>query len=137
MNLSDVSYHSYEGILSETNFRDSIAKSLGPKNKIMVLHNHGIVACGETIEEAWSKLFNLIFSCEVQCKALAAAGGDEQKLIHLSEDVAKQVMERTEKEQFGLNLESDVHWRVGELEFEAEMRWLDHRVSFYLNLFKL
>jgi len=120
MNLSDVSYHSYEGILSESSFRDSIAKSLGPKNKTMILHNHGIVACGETIEEAWLKLFNLVLACEVQCKALAAAGGDQDKLIHLSEDVEKPF-------GVGLNLESDVNWKFGDLQFEAEMRWLDHR----------
>jgi ribulose-5-phosphate 4-epimerase/fuculose-1-phosphate aldolase len=35
----------------------------------MILRNHGFVACGETIEEAWKYAYNVINACEVQVRA--------------------------------------------------------------------
>ena len=47
----NVSYHDYEGILVDEPMRKKIKNDLGPKNKIMILRNHGVAFCGETIEE--------------------------------------------------------------------------------------
>jgi adducin len=59
--LSNVSYHAYDGVLNEEKFRLSIAKSLGQKNKILILNNHGIVSMGATVEEAWTQLFGVLY----------------------------------------------------------------------------
>lgn len=64
--LGDISYHEYGGILVDEAERDRIIRSLGPFNKIMLLRNHGIVAAGTTIEEAFHYAFNLVAACETQ-----------------------------------------------------------------------
>jgi len=125
--LSTVSYHSYEGILNEDKFRLSVAKSLGQKNKILILNNHGIVSLGATVEEAWCQLFGVLYACETQWRALASVGGNENGLILPSDAAIQQAKTELIKEQSGLNLGGDVKWGVGEMEFEAEMRYLDYR----------
>jgi adducin len=66
--LGEISYHDYEGILVDDAERDRIIRSLGPNNKVMVLRNHGVVACGSSIEEAFHYAFNLVAACETQVK---------------------------------------------------------------------
>ena len=66
--LGEVSYHDYEGILIDDAERDRIIRSLGPHSKVMVLRNHGVVACGATIEEAFHYAFYVHAACEVQVR---------------------------------------------------------------------
>lgn len=37
--------------------------------QVMLLRNHGVVACGETIEEAFHYAFNVMAACETQVGA--------------------------------------------------------------------
>jgi adducin len=64
-----ISYHDYRGILIEDDVKKLLVEDLGPINKVMILRNHGFVACGETIEEAWKYAYNVINACEVQVRA--------------------------------------------------------------------
>ena len=64
-----ISYHDYRGILIEDDVKKLLVEDLGPINKVMILRNHGFVACGESIEEAWKYAFNVINACEVQVRA--------------------------------------------------------------------
>ncbi len=36
--------------------------------QVLVLRNHGVVALGETIEEAFHYIYNAQFACEIQVK---------------------------------------------------------------------
>lgn len=36
--------------------------------QLLVLRNHGVVALGETIEEAFHYIYNAQFACEIQVK---------------------------------------------------------------------
>jgi ribulose-5-phosphate 4-epimerase/fuculose-1-phosphate aldolase len=56
--------------------------------KIFILRNHGMIACGETIEEVWSYAFHLALACETQLRALSL-GIDN--LILSPEDASEQV----------------------------------------------
>lgn len=47
----------------EENVRQSAAK-------VLVLPNHGILACGANVEEAWHVTFHLILACEAQLRAV-------------------------------------------------------------------
>lgn len=47
-----------------TNLQQSTAK-------ILILPNHGILACGSTVEDAWHKTFHLILACEAQLRAVS------------------------------------------------------------------
>lgn len=119
----NISYHDYKGILAEEDIRKLLAEDLGPMNKVMVLRNHGIVACGESIEEANHYLFMVMAACEIQSKALVA-GLDN---IHIpSAETQKKLAELTEVQNESLTLLENKKWRLGELEFEALMRCLDN-----------
>nr|XP_025129809.1 gamma-adducin isoform X3 [Bubalus bubalis] len=64
--LGDVAYYDYQGSLDEQEERIQLQKVLGPSCKVLVLRNHGVVALGETVEEAFHYIFNVQIACETQ-----------------------------------------------------------------------
>lgn len=60
------SYYDYTGTIADEEERDKIARALGPSNKVMVLRNYGFLVGGESIEEAFHLVFNLMIACESQ-----------------------------------------------------------------------
>ncbi|KAH9520263.1 Alpha-adducin [Bulinus truncatus] len=117
-----LSYHDYQGIFVNPEEREKLARNLGVHNKILVLRNHGIVACGETIEEAFHFTFNVMAACEAQVKAVPA-GLDN--IVIPSEEAREQAFKTAN--QGGGGVESTGRkWKLGELEFEALMRTLDN-----------
>jgi ribulose-5-phosphate 4-epimerase/fuculose-1-phosphate aldolase len=70
----DIAYHDYEGIAVDLDERERIVEDLGDKN-MMLLRNHGSLAVGETIGEAFIRLYTLERACQAQVMALA--GGTE------------------------------------------------------------
>lgn len=133
--LGDVSYYDYTGILVDSNEQDSIAQALGIHNKVMILRNHGVIACGNDIEEAFFYLVNLVAACEVQVKLLPV--GLENLVL-----MSKEAIERTQEvvkhsavvgrdgdgsEQTAAN-SSGARRKVNvkEMDFEAHMRMLDN-----------
>ncbi|RNA39380.1 alpha-adducin-like isoform X1 [Brachionus plicatilis] len=119
----NVSYHEYTGFFSEEDVKKLLAKDLGPINKIMFIRNFGVVACGETIEEASYNLFNVMAACEIQSRALVA-GLDN--LILPSLETQKKLMELNQVQCETPTLLENKKWKCGELEFEALMRCLDN-----------
>ncbi|XP_069070201.1 beta-adducin isoform X1 [Pleurodeles waltl] len=122
--VGDVVYFDYNGDMEEETDRIELQKCLGPTCKILVLRNHGMVALGESVEEAFYHIFHVQAACEIQVSALPSAGG-VQNLIVLNR-------EKTRPHEVG-----SVRWagstfgpmqksRLGEYEFEALMRMLDN-----------
>ena len=70
----DIAYHDYEGIAVDLDERERIVEDLGTKN-MMLLRNHGTLAVGQTIGEAFVRLYTLERACQAQVMALA--GGTE------------------------------------------------------------
>lgn len=70
-----IGYHDYEGVAFNLEERERLVADLGP-NRAMMLRNHGLLACGETIPEAFNILFYLEKCCRSQIQALAAGGVD-------------------------------------------------------------
>jgi len=68
----DVAYHDYEGIAVDLEERERVVADLGTKN-LMLLRNHGTLAVGETIGEAFIRLYTLERACQAQ--VLALVGG--------------------------------------------------------------
>lgn len=60
-----VAYHDYEGITDAWDEMPRLVASLGQKDAL-ILRNHGLLACGPTIEEAFYTLWKLNRACEVQ-----------------------------------------------------------------------
>uniref|UniRef100_A0A8C8DAH5 Class II aldolase/adducin N-terminal domain-containing protein n=1 Tax=Oncorhynchus tshawytscha TaxID=74940 RepID=A0A8C8DAH5_ONCTS len=121
--LGDVAYFSYQGFLDDQDEKVEFQKALGPTAKVLVLRNHGLVALGETIEEAFHYIYHSQQACEVQVSALRCSAGvedlvllDRERLKPLTHGVAAA----------GVTVDSEVKWKVGEAEFESLMRMLDN-----------
>lgn len=67
----DLAYHEYEGIAVDLDERERIVSDLGSKN-LMLLRNHGTMAVGETVGEAFIRLYTLERACQAQVMALSA-----------------------------------------------------------------
>merc|ERR1711892_755377 len=120
--IGDVSYHSYSGIVIEPEERQSIAKDLGPNNKVMFLRNHGVVCCGGTIEEAFHVTYHTVLACDTQLKMMPF-GLDN--LVMIDDEVRRKTYELGQRGGGGVN-SAKKEWGIGELEFEALMRMLDN-----------
>ena len=68
---ADVAYHDYEGLAVDLDERERIVADLGDKGS-MLLRNHGTLALGETVGEAFLKIYFLERACEAQILALSA-----------------------------------------------------------------
>jgi ribulose-5-phosphate 4-epimerase/fuculose-1-phosphate aldolase len=79
---NNVGYHGYEGIALDLDERDRLVQDLGP-HKYMILRNHGLLACGTTIHDAWMGIYYLERACQAQVATLS--GGAE--LVFPPEDV--------------------------------------------------
>ncbi|KAM6220448.1 beta-adducin isoform 1-T1 [Rhynchocyon petersi] len=122
--VGDMAYYDFNGEMEQEVDRISLQKCLGPTCKILVLRNHGVVALGDTVEEAFYKIFHLQAACEIQVSALSSAGGVENLIL-------------LEQEKHRPHEVGSVQWagstfgpmqksRLGEHEFEALMRMLDN-----------
>uniref|UniRef100_A0A9J7XAG7 Alpha-adducin n=1 Tax=Cyprinus carpio carpio TaxID=630221 RepID=A0A9J7XAG7_CYPCA len=123
LSLGEVAYHDYHGILVDEEENVLIQKNLGPKSKVLILRNHGLVSVGETVEEAFYYIHNLVTACEIQVRTLASAGGPDN-LVML--DPSKYKSRPRHLEPFGDGSSSHPKWQIGEQEFEALMRMLDN-----------
>ena len=68
--IEDVAYHAYEGIALNLDERERLQRDLGIKN-MMILRNHGTMAVGTTVAEAWTRIFFLERACAQQVASLA------------------------------------------------------------------
>ncbi|XP_066510301.1 gamma-adducin-like isoform X4 [Hoplias malabaricus] len=121
--LGDIAYYNYQGSLDEQEERVELQKALGPSAKVLVLRNHGVVALGETIEEAFHYIYNAQFACEIQVNAFSCAGGVENLIVL---DLEKYKSRTHGVAEAGVNMGSQYKWKIGELEFESLMRMLDN-----------
>ncbi|KAG7258923.1 hypothetical protein CRUP_001891 [Coryphaenoides rupestris] len=121
--LGDVSYFGYHGDLEGREERVAFQKALGPNAKVVVLRNHGLLALGETIEEAFHYVYHSQQACEIQVGALRCSGG-VANLVVLDRDRLKA---RTQGVAAGgVTIDNELKWKVGEAEFESLMRMLDN-----------
>lgn len=121
--LGDVAYYNYQGSLDDKEERAELQKALGPSAKVLVLRNHGVVALGQTIEEAFHYIYNAQFACQIQVNAFSCAGGMENLIVL---DLEKYKSRTQGVAEAGVSMGSSHKLKVGELEFESLMRMLDN-----------
>jgi len=83
-----IGYHDYEGIALNPEEKVRLVRDLGP-HYAMILRNHGLLAGGRTVREAFEMIYYLERACEAQVRA--QAGGVE--LIECSDAIADKVGE--------------------------------------------
>jgi len=71
--LSGLSYHAYEGLALNPEEKKRLVADLG-QNNFMILRNHGLLTCGETVADAFLHMYILQRACEVQVMAQGGGG---------------------------------------------------------------
>uniref|UniRef100_A0A7N8XJ99 Adducin 3 n=1 Tax=Mastacembelus armatus TaxID=205130 RepID=A0A7N8XJ99_9TELE len=122
--LGDIAYYSYQGSLDGQEERRELQKALGPTTKVLVLRNHGVVALGETIEEAFHYIYNVQYACEIQVNAISCAGSVDNLIVLDQENYKSRVYDVGSSAV--VNMAGQYKWKIGELEFESLMRMLDN-----------
>jgi ribulose-5-phosphate 4-epimerase/fuculose-1-phosphate aldolase len=77
-------YSDFEGIVLDDSEGEHIAQAIGTK-KAMVLQNHGLLTCADSVEATVFWFVSLERLCHTQLLALAAVGGDESKIVKVGE----------------------------------------------------
>ena len=73
--LTTVSYHDYEGIAVNAEEKKRLVADLGPRNKLMVLRNHGLLSVGINAAQAFHYMYAMEQACKIQI--LAQSSGAE------------------------------------------------------------
>ena len=78
-----VAYHDFEGVVVDLDEQKRLVENLGDA-EVMILRNHGLLAVGQTIGQAFNNIYRLERACQTQIAGAglqqrdfdAAAGGD-------------------------------------------------------------
>jgi len=111
-----VSYHDWEGMSTNIAECKRISKSLG-NNKVMILRNHGLLTCGESIGEAFILMYYLERACKNQLDTYSMGLELSKPSSNLLEYAAGQYQ--------------DPMFKTGKNEWLALIRLLDKKNSIY------
>ena len=111
-----VAYHELQGVTVDLAERESLVRDLGDK-QVMILRNHGLLAWGTSVAEAYLRLWTLQRACDVQIAAAQAGGA----INRLSPDVIGRMLGET----------SDSESRTCQDVFAALVRLVDARDPSY------
>ena len=113
-----VSYHDWEGMSTNSDECERLSKSLG-NNKVMILRNHGLLTCGDTISEAFMLMYYLDRACKNQIDVLSTNMQPSIPSPNIMEYAAGQY--------------EDPRFKLGAHEWPALLRLLDKKKSIYKN----
>ena len=82
-----IGYHDFEGLALNIEEQERLLADQGRDKQLLILRNHGLLACGRSIPEAFIMLFYLEQACRIQIAAQAAGSVrtpplEVQKLTH-------------------------------------------------------
>ena len=110
---SSLAYHEYEGLALDSDEQVRLARDLGDKT-FMILRNHGTLAVGGSIPDAFLAIYEFERACEAQ--VLALAGG--ARLRHVPESIVAGIQAQEAESTDGLG---------GQLAWPALLRRLDRQ----------
>jgi ribulose-5-phosphate 4-epimerase/fuculose-1-phosphate aldolase len=116
--LDTVAYHDYEGPSLSLDEQARLSRDLGSSD-VMILRNHGLLAGGRTVAEAFLNLHSLETSCRIQMDVLGSG-----KPVRSMSTAAIDSMRSAMGQYRGSG-------RIGQLEWAAEKRWLDRNDPTY------
>lgn len=85
-----VAYHEFEGISDDTDECERLAASLGDKD-VMIMRNHGLLTCGETVGAAFMRMYYLERACKVQIQVMSTGQAVKLPSPELCEHSAQQL----------------------------------------------
>ena len=116
-----VGYHDFEGPSLELGERERLAANLGDRN-VFVMRTHGLLTCGDSVAQAFVRMYRLERACQVQLAAQATGSG----LIVPPVSVCKLSRERSDD-----FLGDKGYSRERNPEFAAMLRMLDRKDPSY------
>jgi len=87
-----VGYHDYNGIALDLSERKSLQEDLGKQNHTLILKNHGLLICGESIPLCFSRLYQFEKAAEIQLITMST----NSQLNMPSEDVIRKTRHQFE-----------------------------------------
>jgi len=117
MYFDGVGMHEYESVAIDLDEQQRLVRDLGAR-KAMILRNHGLLAVGASVSEAFTNMFWLERACQAQLAAMAC-----NAKLHLP---SQEVIEKTNH-----LYRPETRRRWGPLEWPALLRMLDRRDSSY------
>ena len=91
-----LAYHDYEGVALDMDEQQRLQADLGDK-WVMILRNHGLLACGPSVADAFDNMYYLELSCQAQISALS--GGVPVTVV--PDDVAERAARQFERPERG------------------------------------
>jgi ribulose-5-phosphate 4-epimerase/fuculose-1-phosphate aldolase len=70
MRWGKVAYHDFEGVVVDLRERERLVQNLGDC-EVLILRNHGLLAVGATIGQAFNNIYRLERACQTQLLAMA------------------------------------------------------------------
>ncbi|MBI2753447.1 MAG: class II aldolase/adducin family protein [Betaproteobacteria bacterium] len=113
MYFDGVGMHEYESVAIDLDEQARLVRDLGTR-KAMILRNHGLLAVGASVSEAFTNLFWLERACQAQLAAMAC-----NAKLHFP---SREVIEKTNH-----LYRPETRRRWGPLEWPALLRLLDRR----------
>ena len=111
-----VSYHDWEGMSTNREECDRLTNDLS-NNKVMILRNHGLLTCGESISEAFILMYYLERACKNQLDTYSMGLELNKPSSNLLEFASGQF--------------DDPMYKIGNNEWPALKRILDDKKSIY------
>jgi ribulose-5-phosphate 4-epimerase/fuculose-1-phosphate aldolase len=93
----EVTYHDYEGVALYLEEQERMARDLGSTSKAMMLRNHGVLALGETVREAFEIMYYLDCACQIQVDAMAGGLHNVQLMSEAAAKTAAKQLARPER----------------------------------------
>ena len=101
--LASVGYHDYEGIALNEEEKPRLVADLG-ENKLLILRNHGLLAVGASIPDAFLAMYALETACQTQIMAQSSGA----QLTQISPQILAGIMAQAEQVTKGLG--GDLAW---------------------------
>ncbi|MCC7426581.1 MAG: class II aldolase/adducin family protein [Alphaproteobacteria bacterium] len=122
-----IGYHDFEGPAVMEDERPRLQHDLA-SNSALILRNHGVLTVGETVDEAFLRMYRLLLACRVQVAALATQRPLLQPSAHILELSA-----RRHDRFFRIGPHGkEVPW--GSMDFDAVMRLIDRHYPDYRDI---
>jgi ribulose-5-phosphate 4-epimerase/fuculose-1-phosphate aldolase len=115
---NSIAYHDYEGLALDLDEQVRLVSDLGDR-PAMILRNHGLLVCGESVAQTFDLMYYLERACRTQVSAMAGGA----KLRYPPPEVA----EKTARQFKGLP------YKAKKTEWKALLRMLDKTDPSYKN----
>jgi len=124
MRWGRIAYHDFEGVVVDLDEQKRLVENLGDC-EVMILRNHGLLAVGQTVGQAFNNIYRLERACQTQLLALAC---NSEMSMPPQEVIAKSNAQLTVMPSPDASGKRRPH---GSLEWPALKRMLDRRDPSY------